>query len=483
MMMEPHQQDVQLAKQIAGAWARHIAEMPPEVRPLLQQILNEHQDDLRRRYLAYITNDEGIAAVVSTDEARNKLTDIFMRWVGELLTLENITTDTYCERQFEVGAMMERIGLPAYALSRAMRKLKLWFLHYLSLQNLPTQRFADCMRAVINLVDYSVEIREVSYQTSVATHARMDEAYRLQALGQNLATERERQRASLMEWGHNLLTAFHQGDTSGRLPRLWKSDFGLWVNHKADLLFEGASEMDQIVEAINRLDSDLIPGLAQSAEAERAVISEWMRRIQEEISCIKFSLSGMFDARLEAENGRDPLTQLLNRRFLPSLLAREIALQKRGVDHGFCLLMLDLDHFKNVNDQYGHQCGDTVLRQAAEVIVNTARPSDFAFRYGGEEFVLVLVDCTLARAEEVAQRIRQRIQEMVIALPTGNHIQVTASLGVAPFSDDLDYELLLQRVDQALYMAKQNGRNRVEIAHTSTVFVAADKSSGSWLQV
>jgi len=285
-----------------------------------------------------------------------------------------------------------------------------------------------------------------------------------------------------MEWGHNVLTAFHQGDASGRLPRLWKSDFGLWVNHKADLLFEGASEMEQIVEAINRLDSDLIPGLAQSSEAERSVISEWMRRIQEEISCIKFSLSAMFDARLEAENGRDPLTQLLNRRFLPSLLAREIALQKRRADRGFCILMLDLDHFKNVNDQYGHQSGDMVLRHAAEAITSTARPSDFAFRYGGEEFVLVLVDCTLARAEEVAERMRQRIQEMVIKLPTGDNLQVTASLGVASFSDDLDYELLLQRVDQALYMAKQKGRNRVEIAHRSTVLVAAEKTSGSWLQ-
>ncbi|MEZ2345413.1 diguanylate cyclase [Terriglobus sp. RCC_193] len=481
-MMELQQHDIQIAKQIAGDWARHMAEMPSEVRPLLQQVLNEHQDDLRKRYQTYITNDQGIAAIVNTDEARSGFTDIFMHWVGELLALENISTEAYCERQFEVGAMMERVGLPAYALSRAMRKLKLWFVHYLSLQPLPTQLFADCMRAIINLVDYSVEIREVSYQTSVATHARMDEAYRLQALGQNLATERERQRALLMEWGHNVFTAFHQGDTTGRLPRLWKSDFGLWVNHKADLLFEGASEMEQIVAAINRVDSDLIPGLALSAEAERAVISEWMRRIQEEISCIKFSLSAMFDARLEAENGRDPLTQLLNRRFLPSLLAREIALQKRRSDRGFCIVMLDLDHFKNVNDQHGHQCGDTVLRHAAEVIVSTARPSDFAFRYGGEEFVLVLVDCTAAHAEEVAQRIRQRVQEMVIPLPTGDQIQVTASLGVAPFSDDLDYELLLQRVDQALYLAKQKGRNRVEIAHTATVLVAAEKASGSWLQ-
>ena len=71
---------------------------------------------------------------------------------------------------------------------------------------------------------------------------------------------------------------------------------------------------------------------------------------------------------------------------------------------------------------------------------------------------------------------------MVIKLPTGDNLQVTASLGVASFSDDLDYELLLQRVDQALYMAKQKGRNRVEIAHRSTVLVAAEKTSGSWLQ-
>jgi diguanylate cyclase len=481
-MMESHQQDIQIAKQTADEWARHVAEMPQEVRPLLQQILKEHYDDFYKRYRAYLTNDEGIAAVVSSEEARTAFTEVFMRWVVDLLTLENISAEAYCQRQVEVGSMMERVGLPAYALSRAMRKLKLWFLHYLSLQPLPTQVFADCMRAVINLVDFAVEIREVSFQTSAVTHARMDEAYRLQALGQNLATERERQRASLMEWGHNVVTAFHQGDVLGRLPRLWKSDFGLWVSHKAGLLFEGAPEIEQLFAAINRVDTDLVPGLAQSGNAERAIISEWMRRIQEEISSIKFSLNAMFDARLEAENGRDPLTQLLNRRFLPSLLAREIALQKRGSDHGFCVLMLDVDHFKNVNDQHGHQCGDVVLRHVADVISATARPSDFAFRYGGEEFVLVLVDCSLAHGEEVAERIRQRIQNMVVTLPAGDTIQITASLGIAPFSNDLDYELLLERVDKAMYMAKKKGRNRVEVAQPATVFVTPDTPSPDWVQ-
>jgi len=230
------------------------------------------------------------------------------------------------------------------------------------------------------------------------------------------------------------------------------------------------------------VDTDLVPGLAQCGNAERSVISEWMRRIQEEIASIKFSLNAMFDARLEAENGRDPLTQLLNRRFLPSLLAREIALQKRGSDHGFCVLMLDVDHFKNVNDQYGHQCGDVVLRHVADAISDTARTSDFAFRYGGEEFVLVLVDCSLAHAKEVAERLRQSIQDMIITLPTSDRIQITASLGVASFSNDLDYELLLERVDKAMYMAKKKGRNRVEVAQAATVFVAPDTTSPDWVQ-
>lgn len=482
-MMEVNQHDLEVAKRTSGEWARYVADMPPEVRPLLQQILKEHYDDLGKRYMAYLASDEGIAAVVTSEEARREFTSIFMHWVSDVLTLENTSAETYCARQIEIGSMMERMGLPAYALSRAMRKLKLWFLHYLALQPLPTALFAECMRAVINLVDFSIEIREISYQSSVANHARIDEAYRLQALGQNLATERERQRASLMEWGNNVVTAFHQGDASSRLPRLWKSDFGLWISHKADLLFEGAPEIEQLFAAINRVDADLVPGLAQAANAERTVISEWMRRIQEEISCIKFSLNAMFDARLEVENGRDPLTQLLNRRFLPSLLAREIALQKRGADHGFCVVMLDVDHFKNVNDQHGHQCGDVVLRHVADVISGTARPSDFAFRYGGEEFVLVLVDCSLVHAEEVAERLRQRIQDTVIMLPAGDRIQITASLGVAPFSNDLDYERLLERVDKALYMAKRKGRNRVEVAHTATVFVASDKASPSWLQI
>jgi diguanylate cyclase len=264
---------------------------------------------------------------------------------------------------------------------------------------------------------------------------------------------------------------------------LWKSDFGLWVNHKAGMLFEGAPEMDQLLASLNRMDEELVLGLQQSMDADRLVVSEWMLRIEEEMASIKFLLNALFDTRLELESGRDPLTQLLNRRFLPSLLMREIALQKKHVDRGFCLVMIDIDHFKAVNDQHGHLAGDTVLRHVAEVITATVRTSDFSFRYGGEEFLLVLVDCSLSGAEEMAQHIRQKIEGIRIPLSTGEQLHVTASLGVAAFADDLDYEVLLERADRAMYRAKQKGRNRIEITRPSAPLVAPELGTSNLLQV
>ncbi|WYX63650.1 GGDEF domain-containing protein [Achromobacter xylosoxidans] len=161
----------------------------------------------------------------------------------------------------------------------------------------------------------------------------------------------------------------------------------------------------------------------------------------------------------EIESGSDPLTNVLNRRFLPSVIGREILIATR--EHStFSVLLLDIDHFKAINDSHGHAGGDQVLRQFAEVVHQSCRSSDFVFRYGGEEFLVVLVDTAREAALAAAEKLGAEIRRHAFAIPEAGSLRITASIGVATFDGHPDYAYLIDRADKALYQAKQAGRDR-----------------------
>ncbi|MBP76956.1 MAG: diguanylate cyclase [Pseudomonadales bacterium] len=160
---------------------------------------------------------------------------------------------------------------------------------------------------------------------------------------------------------------------------------------------------------------------------------------------------------------RDGLTGLLNRRYWESCLEREFARHQR-YDNPVSLVIFDIDHFKRVNDTYGHQTGDEVIRSVAEITSRLARETDFAGRYGGEEFVVLLPGTHLDGAAQFAERLRQAVEQQVLDYQ-GSPLSYTISLGVATISDDMaNYQILLERADKALYASKEQGRNRVTLA-------------------
>jgi diguanylate cyclase (GGDEF)-like protein len=158
----------------------------------------------------------------------------------------------------------------------------------------------------------------------------------------------------------------------------------------------------------------------------------------------------------------DELTGLFNRRRLLETLESEFARFKRH-EEPFCLLMLDFDHFKQINDQYGHLAGDEVLRQFASVIARVVRTIDVVGRVGGEEFAVICPETTVDQARVLAERIRLTSAEIRV-LGEDSSIKVSASIGLSQVrKDDLNIDHLWLRADQALYAAKEGGRNRVEI--------------------
>ena len=157
----------------------------------------------------------------------------------------------------------------------------------------------------------------------------------------------------------------------------------------------------------------------------------------------------------------DPLTGLGNRGALENALEHQWQMAQR-YDQDLGVLMVDIDFFKRINDTYGHDTGDYVIKQVAESINATTRQTDMAFRYGGEEFLVLLNKTTPIGSTVIAERIRENIASLQLKDSKGHAIQVTVSIGGSHLHPGIDKHRLIKEADDALYRAKEGGRNRVE---------------------
>lgn len=175
---------------------------------------------------------------------------------------------------------------------------------------------------------------------------------------------------------------------------------------------------------------------------------------------------------------KDPLTGLANRRHFNAVLEREIAVVARSGESTL-LLMLDIDHFKKVNDTYGHPAGDRVLQVVAKCLGDCVRPKDTVVRYGGEEFAVILPDCQVSFGRVVAERMRKMIESLSINVAPTVDIKVTISIGgaYAPEWVRSTAAIWTERADAELYRAKTSGRNRVCIDQQEVMAVSAEEKN------
>jgi len=160
----------------------------------------------------------------------------------------------------------------------------------------------------------------------------------------------------------------------------------------------------------------------------------------------------------------DGLTKLYNSRSFYSQLEMEVDRFNR-YKHPLALLLLDLDHFKEYNDSYGHLEGDKVLVRFSQIIKSCLRTNDSAYRYGGEEFTVILPETAGAEARTVAQRIRSALEAERFSPQNEQDAKITISIGVTEYQEKEELSTFIQRADQAMYLSKQNGRNKVSMLH------------------
>ncbi len=173
--------------------------------------------------------------------------------------------------------------------------------------------------------------------------------------------------------------------------------------------------------------------------------------------------SAFMERSLKTMNLMDSLTGIYNRRHMDKRLTEEFIRHKR-YDRSMTLIMIDIDHFKNINDTYGHQFGDKVLKKISEVCSSRMRGGDILSRYGGEEFCSILPETDIKGARALAERLREKVAESPVLFDDGTPVHVTISLGIAELTgrtrttDDL-----VRHADTALYESKQNGRNMASV--------------------
>ena len=256
------------------------------------------------------------------------------------------------------------------------------------------------------------------------------------------------------------------------------------------ILLTGQAGLDAVIEAINRAHLNHYIGkpwdetalllavenllrtyrlvnenrhLIASLQSKNQALLEMNRELEAKIHERTHELAEA-NTRLAQLAVTDGLTGLYNHRHFHERLTLEVERSQRS-GLPLSLLMLDVDHFKQFNDTFGHPAGDEVLRQLARVLADTRRANDVVARYGGEEFAVILVDTPKFTAAKVAERVRERINTHDVSEAAPRAGKLSASIGVATFPDDgADAETLVRSADQALYAAKRAGRNRMVLA-------------------
>ncbi|OIO81912.1 MAG: hypothetical protein AUJ90_03860 [Gallionellaceae bacterium CG1_02_60_948] len=223
---------------------------------------------------------------------------------------------------------------------------------------------------------------------------------------------------------------------------------------------------DKLVEAFEAgIDDYLTKPLTPKLFFARLRAAQRVVQLQEELAFDREQLV-RFSNELSAANKRlqqqalsDALTELPNRRFAMERLEQEWALTRRG-ERALSCMMLDIDHFKKINDTFGHQLGDEALKQVADALRKTARAQDVVCRYGGEEFLVICPDTGATAAWQAAERMRVSVESLRMLAPDGRCVPLTISIGVAEKGEGMaDMNALVNRADDSLYAAKKQGRN------------------------
>lgn len=449
------------------AWFDIFAGVVPATRQQVAELVDALADQLASRFYDTMLSDDVVGHLLNHQLVNQRLHASMARWLRQLFSA-SASVQGLVVAQKRTGEVHARVGVPIEQVARGARVLKRTLTDHLICADMSRNDLAQAICYVHELIDLAVEVMNTSYARTASRMERSDEAYRLFFLSQNLKAERERQKLQLLEWAQQIMARYYweapdaDALSSSGASSFGHSQFGMWLQHKASILFDGAPEIALIQKHIAVIEETLVPRLGR-ARASREDARTLVGEINLNVERIKTLLATMFDRYSEAEDGRDSVTNLLNRRYLPAVAKREVGI---ALSHGqeCAMLVVDIDGFKSLRDVLGLERADVVLRQVGETLVDHLRAGDFVFRIGDDQFLALVVECAADALMSLANGLRERVAATPLRTPDHASALVTVSIGVAQFDGHPDYQQLLDRATDAMRQAKAGGRNRCVLA-------------------
>lgn len=425
------------------------------------QFIQKHVEHLVTVFYEQMSREPASAEFFKDDIIQKRLIDTLRKWLLETFNVAlNNDFEISVKRQQKVGMVHARVGIPSWLIMRGVREIERKIFEILELNH--TQNILHMCSYIVQIIGFSTEIMCRSYEINTEKKQETKHNYRLFSAMQDVAVHKDKQRGSLLNWENELMFKIFSGNVSFYHSLLSKSEFGLWFIHKAAYAFSGSDQVQLIIDRIYQVDK-LTQQTTQITDKDQ--LQHLIQQIRDLNREIQHLVDQLFQVAEYIESGNDSLTQLLNRRYLSTIISREITFARQN-ETPLSLLAFDADYFKMINDKFGHAAGDLALKFIAEALQRYSQGSDYAFRIGGEEFLLLLVDTNVNRAMKVAENIRQYIENGVIRTVQGQQFSLTVSVGCVQYNGHPDYQRLLDAADIALYAAKNTGRNRIYVAKT-----------------
>lgn len=412
-------------------------------------LLSEHQTQLERlipvlvnRYYELLMSREETAKFLTNELVENRLQTALGEWLSFMLSPKTEDEiDQAVQRLKQIGQVHARINVEMSLVSEAMMIIKNSLFNGLTEE---ANYNKEIIRLVGNILDYSlIHINQI-YFTNFNQIEHQSHVLRNNLSNMDFALEIEQMRNALNEW----LT---HGLVQKKFTPICETDFALWIKHKLSIVVSDEEGFQQVEALLNQI-TNLIENISTSSEQD-------LRALTQTVKDLSWNLSEHSKRLVANAEKKDPLTKLYNRRFIDSIfLQQTMRAQKFQVNYS--VIMIDIDHFKTVNDNYGHDAGDRVLTKFGEIISHNIRVSDFAFRFGGEEFLILVTECSAQKATHIVDKISKELKEQSFPINDDFDFHVTLSAGIAEFDGQPDYEHTIKKADKALYQSKENGRDQ-----------------------
>ena len=430
----------------------------------LGSFLEPQIKDIVDTFYAELLEIPEISTILNNAIVQKNLKESMRKWIHDFfLPRRGEEIPSVIERQQKIGMLHANINISLSYFTYGINIMKREIYSRISAHFVSQKECSDAFLVVMGqLFDILSSIISEAYFSNEMIHETNELSLKMKGMTQNTAIECERLRSLLLDWVRNALTFLYQTPEIelNKLPKLQFSSFGLWVIYKADLLSHNLNISEELKKYVQQIDEALLTAAKYRAENNQQQFFEGVATLNDVVSKVSWYISSIVDQAIEMDTGMDTLTRLFNRRYLDTILRRQTGISmKQGLPYS--ILLLDIDHFKQVNDIYGHDSGDAVLKQFSELLLLTVRTSDFIFRYGGVEFLVVLGNTDRKEAFIVAEKIRRKCEEYIFQLPENKQLRKTCSIGVAVFEGHPDYNMMIKFADMSLYEAKEKGRNRI----------------------